>query len=158
MSATTHKNIRHKSPAGIALGTTVGDRNEAISLMVALIFHQSLEGIGLGSVVVKARFSMIKSVIMITTYSLMTPLGIAIGMAIAVTYDPETTVALTVQGVLNCISGGLLLYISLVQLIAEDFTHTDLRRPAGQGVLFWLAAYGALSLGAASMAIIAIWK
>lgn len=103
-------------PAGIAIGVNVDNRTEVTSLLIAMIFHQGLEGIGLGSVIVRARLSMTKSVIMIVTYSLMTPLGVAIGMGVADTYDPETVTALTVEGVMNSISGGMLLYISLVQV------------------------------------------
>ena len=52
-------------------------------------------------------------------------------------------------------AGGLLLYISLVQLIAEDFTRIDNNQP--RGLLFRLATYAALALGAACMAMLAIW-
>lgn len=148
--------VIHSFLIGIALGVTVGDRNQAIALLMALIFHQGLEGVGLGSVVVKASFTMTKAVIMIGTYSIMTPLGVAIGIGIAGTYDPESKTALVVQGVLNSISGGLLLYISLVQMIAEDFTRSDVSKAGAWGLR--LATYAALTFGAICMAIIAIWN
>lgn len=148
--------VIHSFLIGIALGVTVDDRNQAIALLVALIFHQGLEGVGLGSVVVKASFTMTKAVIMICTYSIMTPLGVAIGIGIADTYDPESKTALVVQGVLNSISGGLLLYISLVQMIAEDFTRSDVSKAGSWGLR--LATYAALIFGAICMAIIAIWN
>ncbi len=63
--------------------------------------------------------------------------------------------ALATQGTFNCISGGMLLYISLIQLIAEDFSREDSSKPASGRVR--LGSYAALFLGAASMCIIAIW-
>ena len=140
---------------GLALGVTVSSRQQATALMVALIFHQGLEGVGLGSTIVKASFSWWKGVIMITTYALMTPLGVATGIAIANSYDPETETALAVQGTLNSVSGGLLLYIALVQLIAEDFTRADLAQVSAG---WQVAMHAALAIGAGCMAVIAIWN
>ena len=130
-------------------------RSQAVALFVALCFHQGLEGIGLGSVLVRACFSLPKSCIMILTYAITTPVGVAVGIAISNTYDPSSITANAVQGVFDCVSGGLLLYISLVQLIAEDFTRIDGHQP--RGLLFRLATYGALAFGAACMALLAMW-
>ena len=140
---------------GLALGVTVDSRQQATALMVALIFHQGLEGVGLGSTIVRANFAWWKGLIMITTYALMTPLGVAIGIAITDSYDPESEMALAVQGTLNSVSGGLLLYIGLVQLIAEDFTRADL---AQVSTGWQVAMHAALAVGAGCMAVIAIWN
>ncbi len=93
--------------------------------------------------------------IMAVTYAMTTPLGIAVGIAIASSYDPNSMSALAVQGVFNSISGGLLLYIGLVQLIAEDFTRMEADQT--RGLLFRLSTYGALALGMAAMAMLAVW-
>ena len=82
-------------------------------------------------------------------------LGVAIGIAISNTFNPESITANAVQGVFDCVAGGMLLYISLVQLIAEDFTRIDADQP--KSLLFRLATYGALALGAGCMAMLAIW-
>ncbi len=92
---------------------------------------------------------------MICTYALMTPLGVAIGIGVSDTYDPESKTALATQGTLDSISGGLLLYVSLVMLVAEDFSRSDLQKAGG--FLIHLAMYLALILGAALMAMLAIW-
>ncbi|GFR42139.1 hypothetical protein Agub_g2985, partial [Astrephomene gubernaculifera] len=112
--------IFHSFIIGLSLGVNRTDLTEVRSLLLALAFHQWLEGISLASVVVRGGFSMWKGAAMIATYSLTCPLGIAVGMAIAQSYDGESRRALGVQGALNGVSGGLLLYISLVQLVAED--------------------------------------
>ena len=147
--------VVHSFLVGLSLGVTVDGRSQAMALLIALCFHQCLEGIGLSSVLVKARFSLPKSLVMIFTYAVTTPLGVAVGIAISNSYDSSSLTANTVQGVFDSISGGLLLYISLVQLIAEDFTRIDGNQP--RALLFRLATYGALALGAGLMAMLAIW-
>lgn len=79
--------------------------------------------------------------------------GIAVGIAVASTYDAEGLVNRTVQGSLNGVSGGMLLYIGLHQLIAEEFSKADLTvRP---GLRFGM--FLALILGAAAMCALALW-
>jgi zinc transporter 1/2/3 len=103
---------------------------------------------------VKARFSTAKAVAMVVTFSLMTPMGVGIGMGIASSYNADSVTSLTVQGVLSSFSGGLLLYISLVQMIAEDFTKTS---DVPGGMLVRLGSYFMLALGAAGMVLIAVF-
>ncbi len=55
--------------------------------------------------------------------------GIA-GIAIASSYDPSSERARAAQGCLNGVSGGMLLYISLVQLVAEDMGKYLVEAPA----------------------------
>ena len=49
-------------------------------------------------------------------YAIMTPLGIAIGLGVRTTYNPESTTANIVSGVLDSISAGVLLYTGLVEV------------------------------------------
>lgn len=91
---------------------------------------------------------------MVLGYALTCPLGIAIGIGIAETYDSTSTLARAVQGSLNGVSGGMLLYIALVQLIAEDLG----RLTAGRGAAARrMAAFAAFCFGAGSMCLLAIW-
>jgi len=147
--------VIHSFLIGLSLGVTVEGRSEVTALLIALCFHQCLEGIGLSSVLVKARFSLLKSLFMIFTYAVTTPLGVAIGIAVSNSYDSSSLTANAVQGVFDCVAGGLLLYISFVQLIAEDFTRIDGNQP--KSLLFRMSTYGALALGAGCMAMLAIW-
>lgn len=141
--------------AGIALGVITDSRQHAMAMTLALVFHQLLEGVGLGSTLVRAGFSVVRSLTTIATYALMTPVGTAIGIGIADAYDPTSVTALAVQGSLNSLSAGLLLYIGLVQLIAEDFTREDLQEDRKS----WVRAGMHLSLlgGVALMAVIGNW-
>ena len=107
--------------------------------------------------VLRGGFSTLKGAIMILTYSLTCPVGIAVGMAIASSYDAESERARGVQGTLNGVSGGMLMYISLVQLVAEDMGRFVPGSPSG-GASARLLSFLALFLGAGSMCILAVWS
>lgn len=49
-------------------------------------------------------------------YTIMTPLGIAIGLGVRTTYNPDSTTASIVSGTLDAISAGILLYTGLVEV------------------------------------------
>eukprot|EP00955_Chlamydomonas_euryale_P042971 352470-Chlamydomonas_euryale.AAC.7 len=156
--------VVHSILIGFALGVTVNDRSQATVLLVALVFHQLLEGIGLGTVIAKGFFApphvttplagMMKAVAMVVSFALTLPIGVAIGIGVASSYEEDSTVSNAVQGVLNSVSGGLLLYIALVQMITEDFTKTDTEVPGGWTVR--ISSYVLLGIGAAAMAAIAL--
>jgi hypothetical protein len=118
--------IFHSVLIGLGLGVTVLARRQVLALALALTFHQMLEGVSLGAIVAASRFPGRKAVGMVAAYAVTTPLGVLLGVAVASTYDADGTAARTVQGVLNGVSAGMLLYISLIQQLSEDFTRSDL--------------------------------
>lgn len=145
--------IFHSIIIGIGLGVVVSGRAYVATLLGALTVHQALEGLSLGSVLARTGFSRLHQSAMVLTYSLTTPLGIAIGIAVTGAYDPASKTALAVQGALNGLSGGMLLHIALFQIVAEEFSREDLlARPRLR-----LGLYTSLLLGAALMCILAIW-
>ncbi|KAF8065477.1 hypothetical protein HT031_003078 [Scenedesmus sp. PABB004] len=145
--------IFHSVIIGVGVGVITSDRRLVVTLMVALAVHQGLEALALGSVLALTRFSAAKKLAMLVVYSLTTPLGIAIGIAISSSYDPDSVTSRAVQGTLNGVSGGMLLYIALFQLIAEEFSREDLLvRGRLRGGM-----YAALALGAALMCVLGVW-
>jgi len=54
-------------------------------------------------------------------YACTTPLGIAVGLGIRTTYNPESAVASIVAGTLDATSAGILLWAGLVECLAHDF-------------------------------------
>jgi hypothetical protein len=50
---------------------------------------------------------------MVLMYAVTTPIGIAVGIAVSTTFVPDSVAAMAVQGALNGVSGGMLLYISM---------------------------------------------
>jgi zinc transporter 1/2/3 len=71
--------ICHSFIIGLALGVNDKDLKQARALLIALAFHQWLEGISLASVIINGGFSLWKGIAMVMTYSLTCPIGIAIG-------------------------------------------------------------------------------
>ncbi|KAG2485133.1 hypothetical protein HYH03_016120 [Edaphochlamys debaryana] len=149
--------IFHSFIIGLSLGVNSTNLSEVRALLIALSFHQALEGISLASVINRGGFSPAKALAMVAGYSVTCPAGVAIGIGISEGYDPESTSARAAQGVLNGVSGGMLLYISLVQLVAEDMGRYGVGGPGGQPGAVRLPCFVALAGGAASMCLLAVW-
>nr|ADI24871.1 zinc transporter [Zea mays] len=142
----------HSVIIGVSLGASL--RPSTIRPLVgALSFHQFFEGIGLGGCIVQAEFKARAAVVMAAFFSLTAPAGIALGIAIASGYSRHGATALVVEGVFNAAAAGILVYMSLVDLLAADFSNPRLQTNAK----LQLAAYVALFLGAGLMSLLAKW-
>ena len=122
----------HSVFIGMALSVTTGPA--FIVLLIAISFHQTFEGLALGSriaAIPSFSTSSLKPWVMSAMYGVTTPIGQAIGLAVHTLYDPQSQFGLLMVGIVNGISAGLLLYAGLVQLLAEDFlsdrSYVDLR-------------------------------
>jgi len=87
-------------------------------------------------------------------YAFTTPIGIAIGLGVRLTYDPNSQRALISAGVFDAVSAGLLIYAAMVELLAHDFIHGEMRTAPRKLVLI---AVGSLLVGAALMALLGRW-
>jgi solute carrier family 39 (zinc transporter), member 1/2/3 len=70
---------------------------QVVAMLIALAFHQLLEGIALSSFIIDASVGMVKGVIMIVIYALTSPVGIAIGIGISKSYNENSVTAKAVQ-------------------------------------------------------------
>ncbi|GJN09531.1 hypothetical protein PR202_ga27546 [Eleusine coracana subsp. coracana] len=142
----------HSVIIGVSLGASL--RPSTIRPLVgALSFHQFFEGIGLGGCIVQANFKARATVIMATFFSLTAPIGIALGIAITSSYSKHSSTALIVEGVFNSAAAGILIYMSLVDLLAADFNNPKLQT----NMKLQLATYLSLFLGAGLMSLLARW-
>ncbi|CAD6247020.1 unnamed protein product [Miscanthus lutarioriparius] len=142
----------HSVIIGVSLGASL--RPSTIRPLVgALSFHQFFEGIGLGGCIVQAKFKARATVIMATFFSFTAPMGIALGIAITSSYSKHSATALVVEGVFNAAAAGILIYMSLVDLLAADFSNPRLQT----NMKLQLATYIALFLGAGLMSFLAKW-
>ncbi|XP_044961886.1 zinc transporter 10-like isoform X3 [Hordeum vulgare subsp. vulgare] len=105
-------------------------------------------------VVSQARLKDLSTLLMALFFAITTPTGIAVGAAMASFYDPYSPRALVVEGVLDSMSAGILIYMALVDLIAADFLG---QRMSSSPARLQAGAYVALFLGAIAMASLAIW-
>ncbi|RKF57435.1 Zinc-regulated transporter 2 [Erysiphe neolycopersici] len=145
----------HSIFIGMAISVATGP--SFFVILVAIGFHQSFEGLALGSRIAAIGFSArsAKPWLMVLAYGITTPIGQGIGIIMHNIYDPQSLAGLLVVGIMNAISSGLLLYAGLVQLLAEDFlSHQSYNLLKG---MQRVKAFGCVVAGASLMAIVGAW-
>ncbi|GKA88834.1 probable zinc transporter 10 [Tanacetum coccineum] len=140
----------------IVIGLGVGASNDTCTikpLVAALCFHQMFEGMGLGGCIQQAEYKKMKKVTMVFFFSITTPFGIALGIALSKAYKENSPSALITVGLLNASSAGLLIYMALVDLLASDFMGPKLQG----SIKLQIKSYMAVLVGAGGMSIMARW-
>ncbi|XP_047974644.1 probable zinc transporter 10 [Salvia hispanica] len=140
----------------IVIGLSLGASNNTCSirgLIAALCFHQMFEGMGLGGCILQAEYNFVKKAAMAFFFSVTTPFGIALGMALSSMYKENSPRSLITVGLLNASSAGLLIYMALVDLLASDFMGPKLQG----SIKLQLKSYAAVLLGAGGMSLMAKW-
>ncbi|PYH98455.1 ZIP zinc/iron transport family [Aspergillus ellipticus CBS 707.79] len=145
--------IFHSVIIGLNLGVT-GD--EFSTLYPVLVFHQAFEGLGIGARMSALHFGRHRCLpwVLCMAYGLTTPIAIAIGLGVRTTYNSGSKTANIVQGVLDAISAGILIYSGLVELLARDFLFDPDRTKRRAHLLGMLLC---VMLGAGIMALIGKW-
>ncbi|KAM0891628.1 hypothetical protein ACQ4PT_026288 [Festuca glaucescens] len=100
-----------------------------------------------------AKFRAGSIVTMILFFCLTTPVGILVGMGISRVYNENSPTALVVEGSLNSVAAGILVYMALVDLLAEDFMNPKVQ---SRGKL-QLGINVSMLLGAGLMSMLAKW-
>ncbi|GAM19782.1 hypothetical protein SAMD00019534_029570 [Acytostelium subglobosum LB1] len=136
----------------VFVGLTVGvvDDGSLKTLLIALVFHQFFEGLALGSRISEAKLkSRIQELVLMLIFSVSAPLGIGIGIGIASQLNPNGETFLLVQGILDGLCAGVLLYIGFC-LLLKDFPedvekHCKDRKyePLMKAGMFWAMWIGA---------------
>lgn len=141
----------------IGMAVSVATGPPFVVFLVAIAFHQSFEGLALGSRIAAVNFPTHspRPWLMVLAYGTTTPIGQAIGLVVHNLYDPQSAAGLLMVGFMNGISSGLLLFAGLVQLLAEDFL-SDKSYRILKGRKRW-EAFGAVLAGAALMALVGAW-
>ncbi|EEH39859.1 hypothetical protein PAAG_02048 [Paracoccidioides lutzii Pb01] len=138
----------------VFVGITVSIESEGfIILLIAILFHQAFEGLGLGSRIAQVPYpkKSLRPWILAIAFGTTAPIGQAIGLVARTSYDPASAFALIMVGVFNAISSGLLIYAATVDLLVEDFLTPEglgmSKRQKLSGVLF-------IFMGAACMSVV----
>lgn len=145
----------HSIFIGMAISVATGP--PFIVFLIAIAFHQSFEGLALGSRIAAINFpsSSPRPWLMVLAYGTTTPIGQAIGLIVHNLYDPHSAAGLLMVGFMNAISSGLLLFAGLVQLLAEDFL-SDKSYGILKGRRRWEAFIAVLG-GSCLMALVGAW-
>lgn len=133
--------VFHSVLIGISLG--VQEDAEMKALLIALVFHQFLEGASIGWIC--NDIGKAKKVVMILVYSTSAPVGIIIGKNV---YVENVMWQICLLG----ISGGMLIYISLIQIFIEEMNNST-KENLGRKIYMYIS----FLLGIACMSVIAMW-
>jgi len=147
--------IFHSIFIGLTLAVTGDEFNV---LYIVLVFHQTFEGLGLGSRLATAHWPKRKSWlpwVLGSAYGVSTPIAIAVGLGIRTSFSPNSQKTLIVNGVFDAISAGILIYTGLVELMAHEFMfNQEMRKSSIKMMLF---AYVCMCSGAGLMALLGKW-
>ncbi|CAA7061283.1 unnamed protein product [Microthlaspi erraticum] len=138
----------------IVIGLSVGATNNTCTikgLIAALSFHQMFEGMGLGGCILQAEYGWVKKAVMAFFFAVTTPFGVVLGMVLSKTYKENSPHSLITVGLFNASSGGLLIYMALVDLLAADFMGQKMQH----SIKLQMKSYAAVFLGAGGMAFVA---
>ncbi|KAI6103780.1 ZIP-like iron-zinc transporter [Pisolithus croceorrhizus] len=142
----------------LLIGLTLAVDANFITLFVVVIFHQLFEGLGIGSRLsvlnLSPRYSYIPVVGGIL-YAITTPIGIAAGLGVRSTYNPNSTTASIVSGIMDSLSSGILLYTGLVELLAHEFLFNNKMINASIGKVTY--AVVCMLFGTGIMALLGRW-
>lgn len=115
----------------VFVGMTVSITTEGfVVLLIAILFHQTFEGLGLGSRIAAVPYpkGSWKPWALVFAFGTTAPIGQAIGLITRNTYDPNSAFALILVGFFNAFSSGLLIYAGLVDLLHADFLSEEADR------------------------------
>ncbi|KAJ5574254.1 Zinc/iron permease fungal/plant [Penicillium hispanicum] len=132
--------------------------SEFTTLYIVLVFHQTFEGLGLGSRLAMLPWPRSKRYTpyyLGIAFGISTPIAIAIGLGVRQSYPPTGRTTLIVNGVFDSISAGILIYTALVELMAHEFMFSSSMRKAP--IRDVLLAFLLLCMGAALMALLGKW-
>lgn len=141
----------------IGMAVSVATGPPFVVFLVAIAFHQSFEGLALGTRIAAINFPprSLRPWLMVLAYGTTTPIGQAIGLIVHKMYDPQSAAGLLMVGFMNGISSGLLLFAGLVQLLAEDFL-SDKSYGILKGRRRW-KAFASVIGGATLMSLVGAW-
>lgn len=146
--------LLHSVFVGLTLAVTANFK----ILFVVIIFHQMFEGLGVGSRLaymdLPPRYSYVP-ILGACLYGITTPVGIAAGLGVRASYNPHSTTADIVGGILDAFSSGILIYTGLVELMAHEFVfNKDMIEGPTRNLVFTLSC---MLLGAGLMSLLGKW-
>ncbi|KAI8150049.1 Zinc/iron permease [Fennellomyces sp. T-0311] len=146
--------VMHSIIIGITLANTGND--EFVTLLIALVFHQFFEGVALGTRINEMEHkSWTRPLLLGGAFIIMTPIGVAIGIGIHSSFNPNSSSAVLASAILDSLSAGILLYNAYVSLMSAEINHNIKfrRSPLLRKCVCFLSMY----VGAGLMALLGKW-
>ncbi|KAL5314525.1 hypothetical protein ACEPPN_017165 [Leptodophora sp. 'Broadleaf-Isolate-01'] len=146
--------VFHSILIGITLNVT--PNSYFTTLFIVILFHQMFEGLALGTRIaaLKSSTSFLTKILMAGIFTLITPIGMAIGVGVLQHFngnDPATIVSI---GTLDALSAGILLWVGLVEMLAHDWMWGDM---AGAGLMKVFVGGFSLVAGLVLMSVLGKW-
>jgi solute carrier family 39 (zinc transporter), member 1/2/3 len=144
----------------VLIGLTLAVDPDFKILFIVIVFHQTFEGLGVGARLgymqadLPAGYKMI-SIYGALLYGITTPIGIAVGLGVRSSYNPGSTTASIVSGVMDALSSGVLIYTGLVELLAHEFLFSTEMQGVSNTKL--TLRVGTMLLGCGLMALLGKW-
>ncbi|KAI9681511.1 MAG: hypothetical protein M1817_002795 [Caeruleum heppii] len=139
----------------IGLTLMVAGDSAYVSLFIVILFHQMFEGLALGTrISTLGGTSGPVKLLLAGAYALITPLGMAIGLAVIRRFngnDPATIVAI---GTLDALSAGILVWVSVVDMWSYDWLFGSLSRA---GAVHTTVGMTSLVAGMVLMGLLGKW-
>ena len=108
--------LTHSIPVGLALGLQRG--SAFTGLFIAVIFHQLIEGFGVGAATIEAQYDRLTETMLALAFALTTPIGISIGIILQMTLNTASQGYIITVGTCETVGAGLLLYVGIEHLNA----------------------------------------
>eukprot|EP01090_Pellita_catalonica_P018390 TRINITY_DN5925_c0_g1_i2.p1 TRINITY_DN5925_c0_g1~~TRINITY_DN5925_c0_g1_i2.p1 ORF type:complete len:319 (-),score=26.54 TRINITY_DN5925_c0_g1_i2:55-1011(-) len=112
----------HSVIAGLAIGVQDGESN-TVALFIAVIAHKWVESFALGISILRTEMRWPKFLKIIAFYVTMVPIGIIIGGVLSEVISGKSGDVLT--ACLTAIASGTFLYVSIVDIIIEEFATSE---------------------------------
>lgn len=90
-------------------------------MLIAIVAHKWIEAFALGSSMAKSHMNKKAFLQSSIVYTIMEPLGVVVGASLSV-FVTGTPASIT-RGVLTGVAAGTFLYVSLVDILLEEFTN-----------------------------------
>ncbi|EFQ27354.1 ZIP Zinc transporter [Colletotrichum graminicola] len=151
----------HQMFEGIALGTRIAQlgrlplADKAASPTTVDVEQRSSAPDSLNSL--KAPdFSLVKKILIATPFALVTPIGMAIGIGVLQHFNGNDRDTILAIGTLDALSAGILVWVGVVEMWAEDWMHNDAELLRTGPVVTLLAGLG-LVAGMVIMSVLGKW-
>ncbi|KAK1579203.1 uncharacterized protein LY79DRAFT_672619 [Colletotrichum navitas] len=150
----------HQMFEGIALGTRIAQLGrlaptEKAASPTTVEVEQTSVPYSLNSL--KAPdFSLVKKILIATPFALVTPIGMAIGIGVLQHFNGNDRDTILAIGTLDALSAGILVWVGVVEMWAEDWMHNDAELLRTGPVVTFLAGLG-LVAGMVIMSVLGKW-